>query len=48
MDGKVHAVAPGRSQYENITSWDSYRSEIPLLALLAPEETSDHHAVPGQ
>jgi len=41
FDGKVHSVAPGHAQYENITTWDGYRSQVRLLALLAPAETSD-------
>jgi len=41
MDGKVHLVAPGHLQYSNISGWDVYRSEIPLLALLYPQRVSD-------
>ena len=41
FDGAVHTVAPGHAQYENITTWDGYRSQIRLLAILAPAETSD-------
>jgi predicted alpha-1,2-mannosidase len=40
FDGKVH-VAVGYTQYTNVSEWDIYRSEIPLLALLAPQQTSD-------
>lgn len=40
FDNKVH-VALGYVQYENISSWDMYRSLIPLLALLEPMDTSD-------
>ncbi|OLB66459.1 MAG: hypothetical protein AUI10_02650 [Actinobacteria bacterium 13_2_20CM_2_72_6] len=39
FDGRVHRTA--RPQYANFSGWDIYRSEIPLLALLAPDETSD-------
>lgn len=39
-DDRVH-VAQGRAQYTNFAGWDVYRSQIPLLALLAPEPTSD-------
>src|SRR5256886_71066 len=39
FDGKVHRAA--RPQYANFSGWDIYRSEVPLLAMLAPEETSD-------
>lgn len=40
VDGKVH-VASGYTQYANVSGWDVYRSQIPLLALLAPQRTSD-------
>jgi predicted alpha-1,2-mannosidase len=39
FDGKVRVTR--RPQYANYSGWDIYRSEIPLLALLAPVETSD-------
>ena len=29
------------TQYANYSGWDIYRTQIPLLALLAPRETSD-------
>jgi len=41
FDGKVHTVANGHIQYENIPGWDEYRSLIRLRAILAPSETSD-------
>jgi predicted alpha-1,2-mannosidase len=41
FDDKIHTVAPGRVQYDNITTWDGYRSFIALLALLEPGEASD-------
>ena len=41
FDGRVHSVAQGHAQYENITGWDQYRSLIQLRAILAPAETSD-------
>ena len=41
-DGQVHqVVAPQTAQYANYSGWDIYRSEIQLLALLAPQQTSD-------
>ena len=40
FDGKVH-VAVGYTQYANFSLWDIYRSEVQLLALLAPQQTSD-------
>jgi len=40
FDGTVH-VADGYTQYANFSLWDIYRSEVQLLAILAPQETSD-------
>jgi predicted alpha-1,2-mannosidase len=40
MDGQVH-VARGYTQYADLSGWDIYRSQIPLLAMLAPKEASD-------
>jgi predicted alpha-1,2-mannosidase len=41
-DGLVHSVTgPQTVQYANYSGWDIYRSQIPLIALLAPQETSD-------
>jgi predicted alpha-1,2-mannosidase len=36
MDDRLHR-AVGYPQYTNISEWDVYRSEVPLLALLAPK-----------
>ncbi|HEX4491807.1 MAG TPA: GH92 family glycosyl hydrolase [Acidimicrobiia bacterium] len=36
MDGRVH-VARGWTQYTNFSEWDVYRSQIPLVALVAPD-----------
>ena len=33
--------ANGYTQYSNISGWDLYRSEMPLLAMLAPQQASD-------
>ncbi|AUG75550.1 Alpha-1,2-mannosidase [Kitasatospora sp. MMS16-BH015] len=41
FDGAVHTVQPGHAQYANVSGWDIYRTEVPLLALLAPDETGD-------
>jgi len=41
MDGKIHSVAAGHHQYQNIPAWDQYRSLTPLISILTPEETSD-------
>ena len=40
FDGRVH-LATGGAQYANFSGWDVYRSEVPLLAMIAPEETGD-------
>lgn len=41
FDGQVHMLAAGHVQYENISSWDAYRSLMPLRAILFPGEMSD-------
>ncbi|MGF1431163.1 GH92 family glycosyl hydrolase [Kitasatospora sp. LaBMicrA B282] len=41
FDGKVHQTASGRVQYADFSGWDIYRSQIQLLALLAPRQASD-------
>ncbi len=41
FDGKVHRVRRGHAEYANFSDWDIYRSEIPLIALLAPHHVSD-------
>lgn len=40
FDGAVHRTSHGQVQYANFSGWDVYRSEIPLLAMLVPEQTS--------
>ena len=40
MDGKVHRTAPGQAQYTTFSGWDIYRDEVPLLAAVAPQQTS--------
>ncbi len=40
FDGRVHDDG-GTTQYTNFSEWDIYRSEMALLALLAPQQTSD-------
>ena len=41
-DGKVHTVAaPQSAQYANYSGWDIYRSQIQLVSLLTPAQTSD-------
>lgn len=41
FDGHVHTVSTGHAQYANFSGWDVYRSQIQLLALLAPDQASD-------
>ncbi|MEO6888108.1 MAG: GH92 family glycosyl hydrolase [Ktedonobacteraceae bacterium] len=41
FDNQVHTVASGHAQYENISSWDIWRSQVPLRAILAPAEAAD-------
>jgi predicted alpha-1,2-mannosidase len=40
FDGNVHRTTHGQVQYANFSGWDVYRDEIPLLAVVAPEQTS--------
>ena len=40
FDGSTH-VARGYTQYANFSGWDIYRSEVPLLAIIATHETGD-------
>ena len=39
FDHRVHTASPG-PQYANFSSWDIYRSEMPLLTLIAAPQTS--------
>jgi predicted alpha-1,2-mannosidase len=41
FDGKIHHVAQGHHIYCNYSGWDIYRSEMPLLALIAPKRMQD-------
>jgi predicted alpha-1,2-mannosidase len=40
FDHKVHRLPRGQVQYSNISECDIYRTEVPLLATLLPEPTS--------
>jgi predicted alpha-1,2-mannosidase len=40
FDHRIHR-ARGYTQYANFSGWDIYRTEVQLLALVAPRETSD-------
>lgn len=39
MDGAVHTTG-GWTKYANVSGWDVYRTQLPLLAMLDPERTS--------
>ena len=41
FDGKIHRVAPGHAVYADFSGWDIYRSEMPLVALIAPKRMAD-------
>ncbi|MEU6348336.1 GH92 family glycosyl hydrolase [Streptomyces sp. NPDC047072] len=41
FDGRIHRTGTGHVQYANFSGWDIYRSEVQLLALLAPKEAGD-------
>jgi predicted alpha-1,2-mannosidase len=40
MDGELQRTA-GWRKYANISGWDTYRAQLPLMAMLAPDVTSD-------
>ncbi len=40
MDGAVHRVH-GRTQYADLSGWDVYRTQVPLLAMLVPKRAGD-------
>jgi predicted alpha-1,2-mannosidase len=40
MDGQVHQ-AEGRVQYADFSGWDTYRTQVQLLSILAPERASE-------
>jgi predicted alpha-1,2-mannosidase len=40
MDGAIHD-AGNRTQYADLSGWDIYRTQIPLLAMLMPRRASD-------
>ena len=40
FDQRVHS-ASGYTHYANFSGWDIYRTQIPLIAILAPQQVSD-------
>lgn len=41
FDGTVHSVLAGHHHYTNLSLWDSYRSQTPLLDLIEPAVAHD-------
>ena len=41
LDGQVRTVAPGSHRYTALSLWDTYRTEFPLLTLVAPDVAHD-------
>jgi len=41
MDGAVHQVAAGHHHYTDLSLWDTYRSQTPLLELVVPGVAHD-------
>jgi predicted alpha-1,2-mannosidase len=41
FDGQVHVVAPGHHHYSDLSLWDTYRSQTPLLELIEPAVAHD-------
>ena len=41
FDDQIHHVASGHLIYANYSGWDIYRSEMPLLALIEPQQMED-------
>jgi len=40
-DNKAHHLNKGHHYYTSFSNWDTYRTQIQLISMLAPEETSD-------
>ncbi|MBP2325450.1 putative alpha-1,2-mannosidase [Kibdelosporangium banguiense] len=41
FDRQIHSVPGGHAQYANFSGWDVYRSQVALIALIAPAEAAD-------
>ncbi|HMC71956.1 MAG TPA: glycoside hydrolase family 92 protein, partial [Mycobacteriales bacterium] len=41
FDDAVHAVEPGHHHYTDLSLWDTYRTQTPLLTLVAPDVAHD-------
>lgn len=40
-DGKLHTVPGGHHRYAGWSLWDNYRTQVPLVALVAPDVAAD-------
>ncbi|MGZ3498146.1 MAG: GH92 family glycosyl hydrolase [Vulcanimicrobiaceae bacterium] len=40
-DGTIHRAAAGHAEFANYSDWDIYRTQIPLVALIAPRQAGD-------
>jgi predicted alpha-1,2-mannosidase len=41
LDGRVHRVAAGSHHYTDLSLWDTYRTQTPLLTLIEPKVAHD-------
>jgi predicted alpha-1,2-mannosidase len=41
FDARVHSVTPGSHHYTNLSLWDTYRTQMPLLELIEPRVARD-------
>ena len=41
FDDRIHRDPAQHDEYTNFSGWDIYRTQVPLMALLAPSQTSD-------
>jgi predicted alpha-1,2-mannosidase len=41
FDRQIHTVPSGHAQYANYSGWDVYRSQVALIAVIAPAEAAD-------
>ncbi len=41
FDDRIHRLAAHHDEYANYSGWDIYRTDVPLLAVLAPHRASD-------
>jgi predicted alpha-1,2-mannosidase len=41
FDGEVHGISDRHLHYANFSGWDAYRSQVQLLAVVAPDQAGD-------